>query len=668
MAFYCERWVECFCVITFDNTTGPNLTTLYPDNVTLTKKAQHNICFYSFPDSNSLPTSDHIYTFILETSSRTLYGYVFFRSKKDPNNSRGYTQRSIVLLTRFAFHMLFKTVIYKLGPLAWESKQSLDVIKRSYETINKTWQSSYKRGQLIDLNFLNSKFKIYIPRKYKRTKLIESILELNKKDNDIQKSNNTSNEKISTSNSNSSLNNSNSKLHLNTEKITNQNINKNSKTNTQMGTNKSTSTSTNSSKNKNLNSNNQNLSNQNNLEYSSIECAFNSEELDEEDLEDMERVELVKMSISGAFSCSEKYHSLDADLYGIFKRILSDLPLLWQLVLTGEPLLITSNLPELCSDASLALSGLLYPIEFHGPLFPYLTVNNSGIKRLTIVNESGGWILGTTNPQFAESSFKHIQNKLFIGRDIQNERGKKIKFPDKIKSQTTPIIKFSNIFLKRLKKNSKNVDKEQQILEKNLQIREFFWKLNRKFISPIEEYFSMLIPSPDEITPFYKPPIIKGFNENTFLEYFLNNQIGKSFEKKQKWVPIYKKFFHTDTFLYWYQTNKQKSKNDLFSIYRNMVLHFDVEETMKEMNDLRKVDFFQRILEKYKIMSPKDDPELSGKIEEYLIQILSLVPENYKENLKAIIESVKEQHIEDEEKEMGEEKEKELMENTTQKK
>ncbi|EPQ27383.1 uncharacterized protein PFL1_04922 [Pseudozyma flocculosa PF-1] len=54
------------------------------------------------------------------TSSSYIYGYVFFRQKRDPTSRRGYFQKSVVILSHLPFVGLFSEVVSRLGPLYFE--------------------------------------------------------------------------------------------------------------------------------------------------------------------------------------------------------------------------------------------------------------------------------------------------------------------------------------------------------------------------------------------------------------------------------------------------------------------------------------------------------------------------------------------------------------------
>ncbi|KAG4303984.1 hypothetical protein PORY_002637 [Pneumocystis oryctolagi] len=120
------EWCLCFLVINFDIKLGQDLKIIYP-YFNFSEEEKKNICFSSFPDSNSIGEENIIYSFRtrLNTLKKAIYnfdtnenfinGYVFFKQKRDPSSERGYFQKSIVILTVNSFPGIFSRIISILG-------------------------------------------------------------------------------------------------------------------------------------------------------------------------------------------------------------------------------------------------------------------------------------------------------------------------------------------------------------------------------------------------------------------------------------------------------------------------------------------------------------------------------------------------------------------------
>jgi len=125
------EWVSCFCVVNFDLEYGQKLDSMLP-KLDFNDKEISNLCFLSFPET-SVDVGDIIYTFRLRRyveiqpgkkrkkhENQYLFGFVFFRQQKDPSISRGYLQKSVVLISPYPHVSLFKKVISIVGPLYFE--------------------------------------------------------------------------------------------------------------------------------------------------------------------------------------------------------------------------------------------------------------------------------------------------------------------------------------------------------------------------------------------------------------------------------------------------------------------------------------------------------------------------------------------------------------------
>jgi hypothetical protein len=116
------QWVSCIIGMDFDMDTGPSVEVVYPP-LEFTEEEKKQLAFLSFPDSNTFNhLGDSQYSFrtkepeIIKLISKgkmpdwalskcgleiendgMIYGYVFFRMKRDGERKRGYFQVFIIL-------------------------------------------------------------------------------------------------------------------------------------------------------------------------------------------------------------------------------------------------------------------------------------------------------------------------------------------------------------------------------------------------------------------------------------------------------------------------------------------------------------------------------------------------------------------------------------------
>ncbi|XP_042307470.1 protein DENND6A isoform X2 [Sceloporus undulatus] len=136
-----SAWLHCVCVVGFDLELGQAVEVIYPQHAKLTDKEKTNICYLSFPDSNSGCLGDTQFCFrFRQSSNRKLswhclldqfdrdlpiylkrdpayyYGYVYFRQVQDKTLKRGYFQKSLVLISKLPYIHFFHTVLGQIAP------------------------------------------------------------------------------------------------------------------------------------------------------------------------------------------------------------------------------------------------------------------------------------------------------------------------------------------------------------------------------------------------------------------------------------------------------------------------------------------------------------------------------------------------------------------------
>ncbi|CAG8503424.1 6271_t:CDS:2, partial [Cetraspora pellucida] len=166
-----RNWMVCFCVVNFDLELGQAMDSMYPSSE-LDEVEKKSICFSAFPDSNSFDVGDTVFNFRIRCSKSGLaasgptadagflYGYVFFRQKKDPRIKRGYFQRSLVLLSQYPYVGLFSRVVSILGPAYFEVGNPM--LEAACHDIA-SWKSP-SPSKLFDLPFLGNVIQVEIPQ------------------------------------------------------------------------------------------------------------------------------------------------------------------------------------------------------------------------------------------------------------------------------------------------------------------------------------------------------------------------------------------------------------------------------------------------------------------------------------------------------------------------
>lgn len=96
---------------------------------------------------------------------------------------------------------------------------------------------------------------------------------------------------------------------------------------------------------------------------------------------------------------------------------------LWELVLTGQGLMVIADSPELSSETVLALVSLTAPLSYMGDFRPYITLFDADFKDFQTMNDEKSVsqaVLGTTNP-FFQKTLNNWPNFLYITHNSSAE-------------------------------------------------------------------------------------------------------------------------------------------------------------------------------------------------------------------------------------------------------
>jgi len=279
----------------------------------------------------------------------------------------------------------------------------------------------------------------------------------------------------------------------------------------------------------------------------------------------------------------------DTNLYKIFKG--DKLPLLWklwELVITNQPIMIMSDLPNQCryiscklnnfvSEAVLGLVSIIYPLEFQGEFKPFFTIYDPDYKSIQelyskkIVKCA---ILGVTNPLFLKVNSNYFHNSIGYERLSKHlafrERLCCSEYQYQIWEESRDVR--LNIFVIRssrlitvdklytmpdstLKPMLIKADSEEADAINNALLRKSLRTLTENFLRTFEDYFKLQVNV--GIYSFYIYfKDIKKFEEKDFLKFVeLQKFPFKSqFASQEKIIKLYSKFLKSSNFLHYIKT------------------------------------------------------------------------------------------------------------------
>lgn len=330
-----HNWIHSLCIVTFDIELGQAIELVFPEDVILSDKEKSNICYLSFPDSNSGCMGDTQYFFrtryssgnlpefhsstynenclvSLESDSSFLYGFVYFRQIKDRAARRGYLQKSLVLLTHLPLISLFKSLVSLIANEFFDSGSA--VISVAAKEINTCWPLPAP-GSLLSLNLMGSVVQVKIPHK-----------------------------------------------------------------------DDSTSTSTNATVNNSLNS--VNFREEPSEFTNDGPCASSISGLTHSSSSPslLSQGNVVTSCLSPVLSsspCIVISSAHEVNLFKAFFPVMTHMQSLWELVLTCEPLLVMASAPDVTCEVVAALVSSIWPLKCSSDYRPFFTIHDSEFKEFT---------------------------------------------------------------------------------------------------------------------------------------------------------------------------------------------------------------------------------------------------------------------------------------------
>lgn len=281
----------------------------------------------------------------------------------------------------------------------------------------------------------------------------------------------------------------------------------------------------------------------------------------------------------------------DSDIFGIFRGILLQLWVLWELLLIGEPILMIAPTPPQCCEAVAGLVSLVAPLLCSVDFRPYFTIHDPEFAYLNSIHEGHAFppmILGVTNLFFLKSlrGIPHIvsvgspsanSNRLpfsskSAGRISGRPEGFGIQQPLSLKrfspsnllnavklrrdgplslmtehkealwTTYVAITKPDTSILNRLidAGMSPRVEESMSVVNNEI-LRRHFLELTTNFIAPFGPYFRTTTPS-EGTSPFGDPPPLPPFNIDEFLRNLSARGPGKFLSKRMKsnWLDLYR--------------------------------------------------------------------------------------------------------------------------------
>lgn len=341
--------------------------------------------------------------------------------------------------------------------------------------------------------------------------------------------------------------------------------------------------------------------------------------------------------------------SSSGDIFASLRSVSGDLWKLWELVMLGEPILVASQTPNLCSDAVHALVSLISPIRYQGDYRPYFTIHDSDFKVLTHKKQAAA-ILGVTNPYFFKA-LAHWPHVLIIDDTSPSATSSSLFKPWKARS-TNSLKLFADFKIGLKSSYSCCMGADRTVLKEllncktkgqcNAIIQQHFLERTREFLRPVLSYLKYLTPKNLSV---FDTPKMDDFNEEYFIKRMElstsdNSSKFKVFGGSSAKLRLYRKFFQTEQFTYWLEQRQKAAAIYLARCQDKQLQSVDLPSQFEGRSEVRIVDLYLRLKER--LAKAQNDPSVSYTartvLKSNLAAIFAFLPADLKASLSNSLE------------------------------
>ncbi|KAG5891310.1 hypothetical protein JTB14_002871 [Gonioctena quinquepunctata] len=338
-------------------------------------------------------------------------------------------------------------------------------------------------------------------------------------------------------------------------------------------------------------------------------------------------------------------HVEELNLFEILQPVLSHIHLLWELVIVSEPIVVMASSPTYCSSMVLALTRLIFPLQYCGDYRPYFTIHDSEFKQFTSKAQGPPpVILGVTNPFFAKT-LRHWPHTIRLSDDSGQAQKNKLKMtsPARMIDNSPGIFTSHKPFVQKskhiLKKLMAGVSSKRPFEVQSALLRRHLLELTHSFMFPLERYIASLMPFQKSISPFKAAPKPLPFNPDHFFatletagpQLTLNNTGIKG-----EWEGLYRKFFKSPNFKAWFNNRYTELTVKLEALQLEALSKADLKDWAQSRPEVEIIDMVLTIKNKISKCNEHDIP-VSESTKEQLNQRLTDIVTSLPDDLKNIL-------------------------------
>jgi len=594
-----STWLECFAVVTFDLEIGQTLDCVYPEK-TFEKTHLTDICFHSFPDcSDTVGDAVHCFRLRIDgaaipshAESQFQYGASFFRRQRDPSKKRGFFQESVVVLSSLPYFGAFKKIVSCVAPRYFEHGKG--VLDAAWTNLCQ-WEEPVP-GEAYQLPLLGEMLRVCLPchsspASPQQSPSRQVSLVRSRSAETFTKAAQRQAEQPGGASGFYGLPSEYSMAPPGDEDSPSESAM--SRTNSEPGP---------------------------------------SEGPEEPTVTDI--FEAAHLQRPGLFQ--------DINLYSCFRSLLPSLWTLWELMLTGQPLVVMAPNPSTCSESVLGLASLISPLPYQADFRPFFTIHNLDFKHFTRGQGFPFGLLGVTNQFFLKAAaWPNLLNLpglgLAVGSGLVGEAAASLQTP------LRPALPANRTVLSQLLPGTPST--EATAIINNEILRRHFMELTEAFLTPFEDFFTVqgLGSNSPMLRPFSKPPSLRPFSPSEFVKHlqtFTHTSDLKTLKTKRV-VQLYEGFIRSVHFVPWFEQRRSDGERALRDSWRHARYNANIKRLLQGLRDVEMVDLYVKVAEALHEECVREDVNMKmrRRLQEQLDEIMLALPEQLKAVVQAKVKS-----------------------------
>ncbi|XP_050073568.1 chaperone protein DnaK [Anopheles maculipalpis] len=349
-----------------------------------------------------------------------------------------------------------------------------------------------------------------------------------------------------------------------------------------------------------------------------------------------------KSGVNGRHNQTRTISSVhEIDIFRSLQLFLPHIHLLWELVLTGEPIIVTGTSPTDCAHMVQSLTSLISPLAYCAESRPYFTIHDTEFKEFT-QNKNGhpAIILGVTNPFFAKtlqhwphtirlqdsaeaqiqrqrtstpSSGASVTTHTTSTAGLSSDGSATLSRLSKIKqithklldtspglyTQYKPFVQKDKAFIKKILLGLKT---DRPLSVQSALLRRHLLELTQSFMIPLERYMASLMPLQKDISPFRSAPQPNPFKQEDFLATLDDCGPQLTSSCKGDWEGLYRRFFSSPNFKGWYETRYFELEQTLQVLHMQTLSESNLAEWARGKLEVEIVDMILRLRHKLTLL------------------------------------------------------------------